>query len=56
MYLMKAQITGKKVVFHELCKGDYQQLTAVYHLVKVKSSKDIFGSSLCKVTVGLKYI
>ena len=28
----------------------------MFNLVKIKNSKDIFGSSKCKVTFGFKYI
>ena len=34
----------------------YQQLIAILNLVKLKISKDIFGSSKCKVSFGFKYI
>ena len=57
---MKAQITRKKInftllVFRELGKGGYQQLIAIFNLVKIKNSKDIFSCSKCKVTFGFKY-
>ena len=37
-------------------EGGRQQLIAIFNLVKIKNSKDIFGSSKCKVTFGFKYI
>ena len=33
----------------------YQQLIAILNLVKLKISKDILGSSKCKVSFGFKY-
>ena len=58
---MKAQITRKKInlpkfFFRELGHGGNQQLIAIFNLVKLKNSKDIFDSSKCKVTFGFKYI
>ena len=34
----------------------YQELIAIFYLVKIKMSIDIFGSEKCKVTFGFKYI
>ena len=42
--------------FHELCKGGYQQIIAIFYFVKIENSKDIFGSSKCKVTFGFKHM
>ena len=55
---MKALINLKKINlpnFRELCLGEYQHLIAMFYLIKIKSSKDILGSSMCKVTFGFKY-
>ena len=32
--------------------GYHEQLNEIFYLVKIKNSKDIFGSSKCKVTFG----
>ena len=40
---------------NERSKGK-NRLIAIFNLVKLKSSKDIFDSSKCKVTFGFKYI
>ena len=33
-----------------------RELILIFYLVKIKNSKDIFGSKKCKVTFGFKYI
>ena len=57
--LMTAQITRKKInlpkFFLLIMLGRAQQQIAILNLLKIKSSKDIFDSSKCKVTFGLKY-
>ena len=58
--LMKAQITRKKInCFSRIMLGQvtrYQQLIVILNLVKIKNSKDIYGSSRCKATFGFEYI
>ena len=61
MFLMKAQVTRKKIhlpelFFCELWSGKCQEPFAIFYLVKIKMSIDIFGSENCKVTFGFKYI
>ena len=57
---MKAQRTRKKINLPKLffvdyvCAGTSSSLQFSY-LVKIKHSKDILGSSKCKVTFGFKY-
>ena len=58
---MKEQITRKKIIkpklfFVKFGWGRYQQFIAIFNLVKIKNSKDIFSSSKCKVTFGFEYI
>ena len=43
------------VVFHELCLGKCWELMAMFHLLKIRTSIDIFRTEKCKVTFGLKY-
>ena len=61
VFLMKAQITRKKINLTKLffvnevrvgTSNSYQYLI----WLKSKNSKDIFGSSKCKVTFGFKYM
>ena len=33
----------------------YQEFIAIFYFVKIKNSKDTFGSLKCKVTFGFKY-
>ena len=58
--LMKAQITGNKINSPKLILVNYigqepEQLIAIFNLVKIKNSKNIFSSSKCKVVFGFKY-
>ena len=43
------------VVFHELRLGKCWELMAMFHLLKIRTSIDIFRTEKCKVTFGLKY-
>ena len=57
---MKARITRKKINLSKLFfvnkvrAGTSNSLQ--YLMIKIKNSKDIFGSSKCKATFGLTYI
>ena len=58
---MKSQITQKTIIFPMLfspnyVREGYQELIAIFYLVKIKYSKDILGSLKCKVSFGFKYI
>ena len=57
---MKAQITRMKInlpklFFLKKVRAGTSNFCNI-RLVKIKNSKDIFGSSKCKVTFGFKYI
>ena len=61
VFLMKAQVTRKRIIlhksfFHELCLGNCWELMAMFHLLKNRTSINIFSNEKCKVTFGLKYI
>ena len=43
------------VVFHELCVEKCWKLMAMFHLLKIRTSIDIFKNEKCKVTFGLEY-
>ena len=58
---MKTQITRKKInlpklFFINYVRSSVQQLIAIFYVVKIKSRKNILGSSMCRVTFGVKYI
>ena len=44
------------VVFHELCVDKCWKLMAMFHLLKIRTSIDIFKNEKGKVTFGLGYI
>ena len=44
------------VVFHNLNLGKWWEVMAMFHLLKVRTSIDIFSAEKCKATFGLKYI
>ena len=44
-----------QVVFHELCLEKCWKLMAMFHLLKIRTSIDIFKNEKCKVTFGLEY-
>ena len=53
---MKAQITRKKVNLPKLFFVNSVRAGTSNSLQNIKNSKDIFGSSKCKVTFGFEYI
>ena len=56
---MKSQVTRKRVIlpkpFYELCVEKCKKLMAIFHLLKIRTSTDIFNNEKCKVTFGLEY-
>ena len=44
------------VVFHEFCVEKCWKLMPMFHLLKIRTSIDIFKNEKCKVTFGLEYI
>ena len=54
--LVERQLYLASVIFHELCLGIYWKLIAKFHLLKIRTSIDIFSTERCKVSFGLKYI
>ena len=47
VFLMKVQVTRKRVIFHELCLGKCWELMAKFHLLKIGMSIDIFSIKKC---------
>ena len=43
------------VVFHELYVEKCWKLMAMFHLLKIRTSIDIFKNEKCKITFGLEY-
>ena len=44
------------VVIHELCVEKCWKLMAMFHLLKIRTSIDMFKNEKCKVTFGLEYM
>ena len=44
-----------QVVYHKLCVEKCWKLMAMVHLLKIRTSIDIFKNEKCKVTFGLEY-
>ena len=44
-----------QVVFHELCVEKCWKLMAMFRLLKIRMSIDIFKTEKCKATFGLEY-
>ena len=60
VFLMKAQVTRKRVILHKSFFMNYAwgkcwKLMAMFHLLKIRTSIDIFKNEKCKVTFGLVY-
>ena len=36
--------------------GKIWKLIAIFYLLNIRTSKDLFGTKMCKVTFGLKYL
>ena len=59
--LMKVQVTRKRVILHksffyELCVEKCRKLMAMFHLLKTRTSIDIFKNEKCKVAFDVEYI
>ena len=58
MILMKAQVTRKRFVLHKSLFMNYACKSVgnmtMFHLLKIRTSIDIFKNKKCKVTYGLQ--